>query len=78
MGRKGGGFRAHMPMSGTIRWRHNSNTGNWKTTVGEWRAAVLHLTASGDWYPYVERTAPPHDWHDRPHFERASEARDWC
>jgi hypothetical protein len=61
-----------------IDWRHNGDTGSWKVTIGEWRASVLHLTTSGDWYPYLQRTTAPHDRHDGPHFASASEARTWC
>jgi hypothetical protein len=60
-----------------IDWRHNGDTGSWKTTVGRLRAVVLHMTA-GDWYPYVEQISLPHDRRDGPHFTSAGEARAWC
>jgi hypothetical protein len=65
-------------MSNPIDWRHNADSGNWKATIGQWRATVLHMTRMNNWYPYLRGMSPPHDRQDGPHFASASEARDWC
>lgn len=65
-------------MSNPVEWRHNAGSRNWKATIGQWRASVLHMTRTNDWYPYLLCVSPPHDRQDGPHFASAGEGRAWC
>lgn len=65
-------------MNQKIEWHLNRDSGNWRATIGGWRACVLRMTSTGEWYPYVERIALPHDRRDGPHTSGAGAARAWC
>jgi hypothetical protein len=59
-------------------WRHNARTGTWEATASDWRAVVVRLSDTGDWYPFIERIHPPHDRRDGPTSAFSLEGRTWC
>ena len=61
-----------------MRWQRNRQTNQWEATTGVWRAVVARMSGAGDWYPYVQRIAPPYDRRDGPACEWAVEGRAWC
>jgi hypothetical protein len=61
-----------------MQWQLKGTADHWEAIEGNWRAVVVRLSGSSDWYAYIERVRAPQDRRDGPDSQWAMDGRMWC